>query len=71
MEASTTSKSYGDWRDSVNQSLHRIYCITIADAGIEEQFLINYWQSNETPVEFVAWFGNKFDLDPMPTLVRA
>jgi hypothetical protein len=59
MEASTVSKSYRDWRDTVDVRLHQIYCITIEDAGFDEEYLINHWQSDETPFEFVEWYGHK------------
>jgi hypothetical protein len=63
---SVRDNSYRDWRAAVDRRLHQIYRITIADAGIDEEYLINCWSSNEEPLEFVEWFGNKFDLDPIP-----
>jgi hypothetical protein len=71
MEVSTKSRSYRDWRGAVDARLHQIYCITIADAGIDEKYLIDRWQSNEAPFDFVEWFAIKYDLDPMPLLVRS
>jgi hypothetical protein len=71
MVASTTSISFDDWRDAVDQRLYQVYCITIEDAGIDKEYLINHWQSNEVPFDFVEWFANKFDLDPIPSLVEA
>ena len=68
MEVSTINKSYRDWRDAVNKCLHQIYCVTIADAGIDEGYLIDHWQLNEAPFDFVKWFGNKYDLDPISSL---
>jgi hypothetical protein len=53
---------YGDWRNAVDERLHQIYCITIADAGLDEEYLIDQWLSNEAPFDFVEWIGNKFDL---------
>jgi hypothetical protein len=64
MEASTLGRPYRDWRNAVEQRLVQIYCITIEDAGFDEAYLINHWQSNEAPFYFVEWFGNKYDLDP-------
>jgi hypothetical protein len=71
MKASTISKPYRDWRDAVDKRLHQIYCITIEDAGFDEEYLISHWQSNEAPFDFVEWFGNKYDLDPLPSPVRS
>jgi hypothetical protein len=70
MEVSTTDNSYREWRDAVDRRLHRIYCITIEDAGFNEDYLINHWQSKEAPADFVEWFGNKYDLDPRPSLIQ-
>jgi hypothetical protein len=70
MEATTSDKSDHDWRDTVYMRLSQIYCITIEDAGFDEEYLINHWRSNEAPSDFVEWFGNKYDLDPIPSLVR-
>jgi hypothetical protein len=53
---------YKDWRDAVDERLHHIYCITIEDAGIDEDRLVSQWRTNEAPSDFVDWFGNKFDL---------
>jgi hypothetical protein len=60
-------ENYSDWREAVDGRLHEIYCITIDDAGISEEHLIACWQSNEMPFDFVERFGNKFDLDPLPS----
>jgi hypothetical protein len=70
MEASASDKSYRDWRDAIGQRLLQIYCITIEDAGLDEGYLVGHWQSNETPFEFVEWYGNKYDLDPMLSLAK-
>jgi hypothetical protein len=69
MEVSTISKPFCDWRDAVDNRLHQRYCITIADAGLDEGYLIDHWQSNEAPNDFVEWFGNKYDLDPVATFI--
>jgi hypothetical protein len=68
MDSSTTSMSYGDWRTAVNDHLSAIYCITIEDAGFDEEYLIKHWESDEAALEFVEWFGNKYDLDPVTTV---
>ena len=54
--------SYREWRASVDEHLYRIYCITIEDAGLDDEYLAKHWRSNESPCEFVGWFGNKHDL---------
>ena len=65
LEPSTINKPYLDWRDAVDGRLHQIYYITVEDAGIYEECLVEHWQSNEAPLDFVEWFGNKYDLDPI------
>ncbi len=62
MEVSTKNGSYRDWREAVDRHLHRNYCITIEDAGMDEDYIVRHWQSNETPSEFIEWVGNKYDL---------
>jgi hypothetical protein len=44
--------------------------MTIADAGVDEEYLIRHCQSNDAPFEFVEWLGNKYDLDPPSSLVQ-
>jgi hypothetical protein len=67
---STTSNSYQEWRDLVDRRLHQIYCITIEDVGFDEDYLVRHWQSKEAPTDFVEWYGNKYDLDPRPSLAQ-
>jgi hypothetical protein len=69
MEISTTIRSYDDWRVAVDQQLSEIYCITIEDAGFDEEYLIAHWQSDEPPSDFIKWFGNKYDLDPIQSFI--
>ena len=71
MGVSTIGTAYRDWRDAVNERLHQVYCITIEDAGFDEEYLVNRWHSNEAPFDFVRWLGNKYDLDPIPLVVPA
>ena len=61
--------SYRDWRNSVDGRLQRIYSITIEDAGFDEEYLIKHWESNEAALEFVEWYGNKYDLDPESSFI--
>lgn len=66
-----SDRSYRDWRDDVEKQLLRTYCITIADAGFDEEILASRWQSNEDPLGFVEWFGSKYDLIPYEALSKA
>ena len=62
---------YLSWRAAVDQQLREIYCITIKDAGFDEEYMIRHWRSNETPADFIKWFGNKYDLDRRPSVGRS
>jgi hypothetical protein len=66
----TADEKYLSWRTAVDQQLSEIYCITIGDAGFDEEYLNRHWQSSETPAEFVERFGNKYDLDRRPSPSR-
>jgi hypothetical protein len=68
MDSSTTGMSYSDWRVAVDRHLSAIYCITIEDAGFDEEYLAKHWKSDESALEFVEWYGNKYDLDPVTTI---
>jgi hypothetical protein len=62
MEVSATNISYREWRDAVDQRLHQVYCITLEDAGMDDEYLTHHWRSNKAPSDFVEWFGDKHDL---------
>ncbi len=64
MSLNESLSSFKDWRGAVDQHLRDIYCITLVDAGIDDERLVNHWTSYDTPREFVEWFGTKYDLDP-------
>ena len=56
--------SFQEWRNAVDRRLEDIYITTIYDTGIEDESLMSHWEMKQSPWEFVAWFGNKYDLDP-------
>jgi hypothetical protein len=49
---------YLSWRAAVDHQLNEIYCITIEDAGFDEEYLDCHWKLQESPADFVEWFGN-------------
>jgi hypothetical protein len=65
-----TDHAYRDWREAVGRQLSETYCITIEDAGFDEPYLVHQWRLNETPGDFVEWFGNKYDLDRRPSPLK-
>lgn len=56
---------FAEWRRAVDRRLKEIYAITIEDAGVDDDFLKPHWDGKEPPFEFVLWYGNKYDLDPV------
>ena len=54
--------SYRSWQDAVSKRLLETYCITIADAGFDAEYLISHWRSGQEPSDFVEWLGRKYDL---------
>lgn len=68
MDSSTTGMSYSDWRAAVDKQLSAIHCITIEDAGFDDEYMIKHWESKESALEFVEWYGKKYDLDPVTTV---
>jgi hypothetical protein len=58
-----TTEAFNDWRKAIDDRMYEVFGITICDAGIDDQRLTNHFKSNETPNDFVDWFGEKYDLD--------
>lgn len=63
MNLNETPSSFEDWCSAVDHRLQDTYCISIIDAGIDDEQLANHWTTYDTPSEFVEWFGTKYDLD--------
>jgi hypothetical protein len=61
-DTTQTAANFQNWYDEVDSALESTYCITIADAGLDQQYLTEHWVSGEAPFEFVEWFGRKYDL---------
>jgi hypothetical protein len=47
VEAFAGENSYSRWRSAVDERLQGIYCITVEDAGFDEDYLTHHWQSGE------------------------
>ena len=50
------------WIKGVDRLLRRDWCLSVADAGIDEAQLSRAWADGESPEAFVAWFAEKYDL---------
>jgi hypothetical protein len=57
--------NFSDWRQEVDDGLAAKYCITIEDSGVDDDYLKAHWEMKQSPYRFVAWFGKKYDLDPV------
>ena len=70
MSENHSSPSFNIWRKAVDKQLQDMYCITIADVGIDYERLTKHWASREAADMFVEWFGSKYDLTPMQKIRR-
>jgi hypothetical protein len=60
-----TETDFESWRTAVDTRLRQIYAISIVDSGADDDYLKYNWALQQAPYEFVEWFGNKYDLDPV------
>jgi hypothetical protein len=60
-----TETTFANWRTAADRRLKEIYSITLDDAGVDDEFLLTHWKDKEPPFEFVLWYGDKYDLDPI------
>ena len=57
------------WVQTADRLLRRDWCLSVADAGIDEDQLTRAWRDGEDPAAFVTWFAEKYDLirfEPRP-----
>lgn len=50
------------WVKEVDRIMMEEFCIDLSDAGADEAQVIRYWKSDQSPDDFVDWFGEKYDL---------
>lgn len=61
------------WVWTVDRLLQRDWCLSVEDAGIDEDRLTRAWADGEDAAAFVAWFAEKYDLirfEPRPIRTR-
>jgi hypothetical protein len=58
--------NFSDWRKAVNQRLKGVYAISLRDVGMDDSYLKPHWQMQQSPNEFVEWYANRANLDPLP-----
>lgn len=50
------------WIEAVNTLLRRDWCLSIEDAGIDDDQLTRAWADGDAPAAYVAWFAENYDL---------
>lgn len=50
------------WRHLVDQYFEFNYLVTIEDVGTSDSELQKFWIAGQKPLEYVEWFGEKYDL---------
>ena len=50
------------WVKEVDRILLEEFCIDLSDAGADQADVLRYWKFDESPDDFVDWFGEKYDL---------
>lgn len=50
------------WVRTADRLLRRDWCLSVTDAGIDEDQLTRAWRDGEDSAAFVAWFAEKYDL---------
>lgn len=50
------------WVKAVDRLMLEEFCIDLSDAGADEADVLRYWKYDESPADFVDWFGEKYDL---------
>lgn len=50
------------WVKEVDRIMLEEFCIDLSDAGADRADVLRYWKFDRSPDDFVAWFGEKYDL---------
>ncbi len=50
------------WVKAVDRIMLAEFCIALSEAGADQADVLRYWQFDESPADFVDWFGEKCDL---------
>lgn len=50
------------WVAEVDRIMREEFCIDLSDAGADRADVLRYWMFDESPGDFVDWFGEKYDL---------
>lgn len=63
MDAWGRTMIFTDWLHRTNEIMVKNYSVTLTDLGAhDDERLESAWKQGETPLEFVVWFGEKYDL---------
>lgn len=58
------------WTVAVDRLLKRDWCVSVNDAGLDDEDLTRHWRDGGTPEAFVAWFAEKYDLTRFEPILR-
>ena len=50
------------WVKEVDRLMLEEFCIDLSEAGADRADVLRYWNSDQSPADFVEWFGEKYDL---------
>lgn len=50
------------WVADVDRIMLEEFCINLSDAGADRADVLRYWKFDQSPDEFVDWFGETYDL---------
>lgn len=50
------------WVKEVDRIMLEEFCIGLSDAGADRADVLRYWKFEQSPADFVDWYGEKYDL---------
>lgn len=50
------------WVKEVDRIMMEEFCIDLSAAGADRADVLRYWRFEQSPTDFVGWFGEKYDL---------
>lgn len=62
MSQRNVPKQCAKWLAEVDRLMKRDWFIDTEEAGLDDEDVIRFWKSGDTPEEFVAWHAEKCDL---------
>lgn len=57
-------QTFDQYRINAERYLETNYCITLSDAGINDDYIRSAFEDGEPEMEFIENFASKYNLDP-------